>query len=165
MSLPRSSNPSSPWDQLSDADVEGIEQGPSAPLIETPDLGGIVPWSTRLTAALADLVVIAGATTSMVGAVILAGYPLGIRGLPWVVMVALIGWGASCGILLRIRRGTPGMLLAGFVFSSEVTGGRLVCTVATAGFSAFLLGLPLLPGGPKASLLSVASGSDITPTS
>ncbi len=165
MSLPKSNDPTSPWDQLSEVDVDGIEQDPSAPYPEKSESGDTVPWSARLTAAWADLVVISGATTSMVGAVILAGYPLGIRALPWAVGVALVGWGATCGILLRVRRGTPGMLLAGFVFSDEVTGGRLVGTVAAAGFSAFLLGLPVLPGGPETSLLSVASGSCIAPTS
>jgi len=160
-----SSQPPSPWDQLSEVDVDGIEQQPVAPSPEISEPGDTVSWSARLTAAWADLVVISGATTSIVGAVILAGYPLGIRALPWVVSVALLGWGASCGILLRIRRGTPGMLLAGFVFSGDVSGIRLVWTIATAGFSAFLLGIPLLPGGPNTSLLSVASGSGITSAS
>ncbi len=165
MSQSDSNDRLSPWDQLSEVDVDGIEPGLVSPSPETSDSGDAVPWSARLTAAWADLVVISGATTSMVGAVILAGYPLGIRALPWAVMVALVGWGAACAILLRVRRGTPGMLLAGFVFSNEVTGGRLGWTVAAAGFNAFLLGLPALPGGPKTSLLSIASGSDIAPTS
>ncbi len=164
MSVPTSSDPTSPWDRLSDIDVDGIEQDPAAPSLEPSESHDSVSRSVRLAAAWADLVVISGATTSMVGAVILAGYPLGIRALPWAVGVALIGWGATCGILLRVRRGSPGMLLAGFVFSDEVAGSRLVWTVAAAGFSAFLLGLPVLPGGPKTSLLSVASGSSIAPT-
>jgi len=150
---------------LSETDIDGIERDPIVPSLEMSESDEPVPRSVRLTAAWADLVVISGATTSMVGAVILAGYPLGIRALPWAVVVALIGWGATCGILLRVRRGSPGMLLAGFVFSHEITGGRLAWTVAAAGFSAFLLGIPVLPGGPKTSLLSVASGSAIAPTS
>ncbi len=165
MSNPDSNDPPSNWDQLSDIDVAGIEQGPVSPPFEEPIHGPVVSRASRLTASWADLVVIAGATTSMIGAVILAGYPVSLWALPWSVMTALLGWGAVCGILLRVRRGTPGMLLAGFVFSKEITGGHLVGTVAAAGLSAFLLGLPALPGGPTSSLFSIASGSDTTPMS
>ena len=159
MSLTGSGDPPRSWDQLSEIDVDDIEPDTVSSSPENPAPAGHVPWSARLAVAWADLVVVAGLTTAMIGAVILAGYPLSIRALPWAVVVALFGWGAACGIILRVRRGTPGMVLAGLVFADEVAGGRLVLTIAAAGFSALLLGLPVLPGGRAASLLSVASGS------
>lgn len=164
MNLPGSRDSMRNWDRLSEVDVDGIEPDMVSPSLEGPAPADNVHWSARLAAAWADLVVVAGLTTAMIGAVILVGYPLGIRALPWAVIVALAGWGAGCGIMLRVRRGTPGMLLAGFAFADEVAGGRLVWTIAAAGFSALLLGLPVLPGGRAASLLSVASGSAISPT-
>ncbi len=163
MSLPNSSDHLRDWDRLSEIDVEGIDLDVASSSLERPPPADGVPWSARLAAAWGDLVVVAALTTSMIGAVILVGYPLSVRALPWAAIVALVGWGSACGIVLRVRRGTPGMLLAGFVFSNEVAGARLGWIIATAGFSALLLGLPVLPGDRKSSLLSVASGSAIDP--
>jgi len=164
MNLPGSSKPPTGWDQLSEVDVDNIEPNAVSPSTAKPALDDFVPWSARIAAAWADLVVVAGLTTAMIGAVILAGYPLTARALPWAVAVALLGWGAACGIILRVRRGTPGMILAGLVFTEEVAGSRLAWTIVAAGFSALLLGIPVLPGGPRASLLSLASGSPQTPS-
>ncbi|MEN8163957.1 MAG: hypothetical protein ABFS37_07505 [Acidobacteriota bacterium] len=144
---------------MSEIEVDAIEPAAVSPSPIGPTPADHVPWSARLAVAWADLVVVAGLTTAMIGTVILAGYPLSIRALPWAVVVALLGWGAACGIMLRVRRGTPGMVLAGLEFVEEVAGTRLLWTIAAAGFSALLLGLPALPGGHTASLLSVASGS------
>ncbi|RLE36031.1 MAG: hypothetical protein DRJ61_01795 [Acidobacteria bacterium] len=163
MSTSDSNHPLRSWDRLSDIDVENIESETTDPSVISPALADTVPRSARLGAAWADLVVVGALTTSMIGAVIVSGYPLSIRALPWAVIVALIGWGAACGVVLRVRRGTLGMMMAGFVFTEEVAGRRLGWTVAAAAFSALLLGLPVLPGGSATSLLSVASGSSIAP--
>ncbi len=163
MSTSDSHNPMGNWDRLSDVDVDNIEPERADPSVSSPAPTDNVPWSARMAAAWADLVVVAALTTSMIGAVILSGYPLSIRALPWATIVALIGWGAASGIVLRVRRGTPGMMMAGFVFTEEVAGARLGWTIATAAFSALLLGLPVLFGGSETSLLSIASGSSIAP--
>ena len=165
MTSPDPGDPLGGWDRLSDIDVDSIEPTtvPSFSQEAAPTV--TMPWSARLAAAWADLVVVAGLTTSMVAAVIVSGYPLNIHALPWAAVVAFVGWAAACGILLRVRRGTPGMLLAGFVFADEISGSRLGWTIAVAGLSAVLLGLPAIPGSRSASLLSIASGSTIDPTS
>lgn len=163
MNLQGSGGPSRSWDQLSEIDVDDIEPEALSPSTSDPTPGNEPSWSARLAAAWADLVIVAGLTTAMIGTVILLGYPLNIRALPWAVGVALLGWAAVCGIILRVRRCTPGMVMAGLVFTEEIAGTRLVMTIAAAGFSALFLGLPVLPGGRASSLLSVASGSDLGP--
>ena len=163
MNTPDSNNPLRNWDRLSEIDIESIEPETASASVINPGPVDTVPRSARMAASWADLVVVAALTTSMVGAVILSGYPLSFRALPWAVIVALVGWGAGCGIVLRVRRGTPGMMIAGFVFTEEVAGVRLGWTIATAAFSALLLGLPVLLGSSATSLLSLASGSPIAP--
>lgn len=159
MTLHGSGGPPRSWDQLSEIDVVDIEPEVPSPPADRPTPTDDVPWSARLAAAWADLVIVAGLTTAMIGTVILLDYPLNVRALPWAVVVALLGWAAVCGITLRVRRCTPGMVMAGLVFTEEVAGTRLVLTIAAAGFNALFLGLPGLPGGRTSSLLSVASGS------
>jgi len=163
MSGPGSTNPSGSWDRLSEIDVEGIDAalGVVFPDRETPTHQ--VGWRSRLAAAWADLVIIIAMTTALVGTVFLFGYPLSIQALPWAFVVALLGWCTGSVVVLRVRRGTPGMLVGGFVFGGELAGARLVWTVMAAGICAIFLGLPALPGARSTSFLSFASGSALTP--
>lgn len=159
MNFRGSGGPPRNWDQLSDIDVDDIEPEVLSPQDFDSATTGEPSWSARLATAWADLVIVAGLTTAMIGTVILLGYPLSIRALPWAAGVALLGWAAVCGIILRVRRCTPGMVMAGLVFTDEIAGARLASTIAAAGFSALFLGLPALPGSRGSSLLSIASGS------
>jgi hypothetical protein len=162
MRHPNSNDPSAPWDRLSDADLEGIEFNVTMPPHDEVPEEDLLGWRNRLAAAWGDLVIIIALTTALIGAIFLAGFPLSLLALPWAAAVGFVGWLVGCGILLRVRRGTPGMLLAGCVFANEVSGFRLGRTIAIAGLSAVFLGLPAIPGGRTRSLLSLMSGSSLT---
>ncbi len=152
------------WDRLSEIDLEGIEEPSPAPSPSStagPDTPSI-STGARLAVAWGDLVVSVSLTTLLVGSVFAAGYPVGFNVLPWSAGVGLVGWAAITAILLRVRRQTPGMVLAGLVFSSEVSGSRLFLTLSAAVCGALSLGLAFVPTRRARNLLSAAAGSDLT---
>lgn len=151
-----------PWDQLSVPEPGDFEDMAGAAPVVVDDVleDGPSGWA-RMAAGWADLVVVGIMTTGALAAVLTAGYPVGIAAMPWAGGVAVLWWILCSGVCLRIRRGTPGMLIAGVTFSDEVSGFRIVCTVIAAAFVAAFLGVPALPGGKDRTLVSLASGRPI----
>ena len=76
-------------------------------------------------------------------------------------LVALAWWLMAAVICLRILKASPGMIIAGLSFSTELRGVRLFLTLLTLVFGAACLGLPLFPGDAGSSLLARAAASPL----
>jgi hypothetical protein len=151
-----------PWDQLSVPEPVDFASGSdkTGAVDSVPGETGPSGWA-RMAAGWADLVVVGIMTTGILLAVITAGYSVGVAAMPWAAGVAVLWWVLCAVLCVRIRRGTPGMLIAGVMFSDEVAGYRLLRTILAAAFIAVFLGLPALPGGRDRTLFSLASGSPL----
>jgi hypothetical protein len=144
------------WDRLSEKEADD-----SALLSESqsPDVDMSGPPTINLVASsLADLVAILAFIVAELLAVRIGGYAIAWPALPWVVTLALAWWCVATSMLVVIRRGTPGMLLAGVIFKQQVRPSRLAAIIVAALALMCLLGLPALLG-PERSLLRIASSS------
>ncbi len=157
------------WDQLTEPDsVQGSlgadekEETEESTADDAPgrDRRSQLPMINLVAAAWADLVAILAFCTVELLAVELSRYDASIAAFPWVLGLALAWWCAAASVLVVVRRGTPGMLMAGVVFRAQVSPHRLPAILVAAFFTAFLLGLPALPG-PRRSLLKHAGGCDL----
>jgi len=137
------------------------------PRIEpSPSIGGayeppgVVPPVLNLVAASwADLVSLLGFCTACLLAIVVAGYGVALAALPWIIGAAVSWWCAAAAILVAVRRGTPGMLMAGVVFTTGVPWRRLPSTLAVAILQSCLLGLPAVVGAQRAPLALVSGVS------
>ena len=137
-----------------------------SPLDENPAIGpppssesGVVPATISLLAASwADAVTLLVVCTAALFGVNAAGYSPSLAALPWALGLGAVWWFAATAALVMIRQATPGMLLAGVVFSGRVAPGRVAAVIATAAVSALLVGLPNLLG-PRRSPLALAAAS------
>lgn len=118
------------------------------------------PTLNLVAAAWADLVALLAFVVAELIAVVVAGYDIKLPALPWVVTLALAWWCAAALVLVVVRRGTPGMLMAGVAFRSQVPSSRLAPAVLVALLLVCLLGLPALLGAQR-SLLRLATGSPL----
>ena len=114
-----------------------------------PDHGDDAPAPTALTlvaASWADLVAVGVLATACLGGVAAAGNPLTVAALPWAIGVGFAWWVMAATLCLRVRRGTPGMLVAGVVFGDAVVGSRIVRTLLAA--TAAAVGTGLMESSP-----------------
>ncbi len=156
MSTDRPSPPGVPddWDRLEPATVPVPESDP----VGTPNTPAAPPLVALVAAAWGDLVTLLAVCAASLVAVVAFGYGTGLEALPWAAGVAVAWWTVAAAALLAVRRGTPGMLLAGVVFADRVTGRQLARTLATALALAVTAGLPSL-AGRRRSLLGLAAGT------
>jgi hypothetical protein len=145
------------WDRLNEPpesevleDEEPVDSG-----IQEP------PVLLLVASAWGDLVCLLAMSAGILLALVICGYAVSTASLPWMLALAAAWWACSSAILVLVRRGTPGMLLAGIVFSAQVAPHRLARVVGAATFLAFLAGIPALLG-PRASLLRLASGQPLS---
>jgi hypothetical protein len=120
--------------------------------------GAAPPVLNLVAASWADLVSLLGFCTVCLLAIVVAGYGVALDALPWIVAAAVAWWCAAAAVLVVVRRGTPGMLMAGVVFAARVPGRRLPTTLAVAIVQSCLLGLPAVVGARRAPL-ALASGA------
>ncbi len=129
------------WDHLLDLAEATDRGGPDAPPEpEEPEVQGAFPL---LTAACADLVAILVPCALVLVGLRLGGHEVPLRVAPWALALGVLWWVLAAAILLRVRRGTPGMLAAGLAWRHEPTGGRLWGALGLALLAAATLGLPL----------------------
>jgi hypothetical protein len=147
------------WDRLSETATDE-ELSSSSPDQSPRDHSEGPPIINMVAATLADLVTILAFIVAELVAVRIASYKIGWPALPWVVILALAWWCVAALMLVVVRRGTPGMLMAGVVFKHQVAPGRLVMILLAALALICLLGLPALLG-PGRSLLRIAGGSPL----
>ena len=139
------------WDRID----ERAEQG------QAPEsASALPPLISLMAAAWGDLVAILAVCTASLLTLLGLGHSVSLPCLPWSCGLALLWWCASAAVLLTVRRGTPGMLMAGVVFRDNVATTRLAAVLAAATVLMLTLGLPALLG-PRRSWLRRAGGSDL----
>ena len=106
-------------------------------------------------------VTVLGASAAALLAVVAFGYGTGLHALPWALGVAVAWWGVAAAVLVAVRRGTPGMLLAGIVFEEQVPPGRLAPTLGVALLTAFSAGLLGLLGARRSPLARMAGSAPV----
>lgn len=132
------------WDRL----VEEVQGGPEPEPPEEPFNGG-PSLVSFLTASWAELLVVLVPCAAALGVVRLLGYRTGSPALPWAALLAGAWWLTAAAVLLAVRRGTPGMLLAGLTFADEVPRARVPLLLVSILVLAASAGLLVLLGGRR----------------
>jgi len=142
------------WDQLQqDPHDEKASSIPAADPQQPPTPSVLMLFGS----AWGDLVTVLAVCTAGLTVLRLLGYGSGWRAVPWAVGVGVVWWVVSASVLLVIRNGTPGMLMAGVVFASRVPGERGIWTLLAALATWLTLGLPSLLGAGLAPI-RIAAG-------
>lgn len=157
MTEPRPEVPEN-WDEIADRGEASDRPGSGASFVAA-DRG--LPIVTLMAASWADLSTILAVCTIALLALLALGETPALPVFPWTVALAFGWWVISASVLLVIRQGTPGMLLAGVAFKEQVRPKRVVAVLTAALVSALALGLPGLLG-PGSSPLRLAAGSPLT---
>ncbi len=147
------------WDSLKDRSMDATRTPPVVPEVRPED--SPAPVISLMAAAWADLVGILAVCTAALIAVLALGEPPALSVFPWATALALIWWAFAASVLVLVRQGTPGMLLAGVVFSEPVPAGRVAWVLAAAALGVATFGLVGLLGA-RSSPLRLAAGSDLT---
>lgn len=146
------------WDVLA-----GTEKDDAAPPIAAepdtePPCNFPLPPTINLVASFwADGVVVLAVLTATLLGLNAAGHQEVVAAVPFAAVLGLAWWLFAAAVLVTIRQGTPGMLLAGIQFDDRVAPMRVVAVLAVAAFGALFLGLPGLLGA-KNSPLALAGG-------
>ena len=151
------------WDVLNDSVRNGEVLEDFAPRSE-PERRP--PTINLLASSWADAVVSLGVCTAALFGLNTIGYNGSLTAFPWALALGAAWWATAATILVVIRQGTPGMLLAGIVFGDRVAPWRLAMVIAAAAVCALLLGLPCLLGARRSPLaLAAASELESVPVS
>lgn len=146
------------WDQLDEPVAE--EEAPLDPAPTGRDdrrSGSVIP---SIASAWGDLAIMLGLCAATLIALKIAGHGAPFAAAPWAVAVAVLWWLLAAAILVTVRRGTPGMLMAGLTFSDTVAPARVPWVVLTALALAATLGIPSAVGGPG-WVLRAAAGTPV----
>lgn len=144
------------WDRIRGADGEVIEgQGEHNAAVAPPQALAVAA------AAWADLVTVLTVCAMALVGVVGFGYGTALPALPWSAALAVTWWAAAAVPLVVVRRGTPGMLIAGVVFDEDVVPRRVVAAVAVALLVAGTLGLAAILGARR-SPVAAAAGARLT---
>ncbi len=156
------SDPSAPqvtppaWDRLDDS-----QRPPSqAPFTNQPPADDEPPTVVLFAACWADLMAMVAVATAALLALVAIGYRAELAILPWTGSVALCWWWLAASATVAVRRGTPGMLMAGLVCKRQVLPRRVQRVVGAALVGCASLGLLALLG-PRRSLVGAAAGSPL----
>lgn len=147
------------WDTLSDRG--GMEPGPpAAPEAAAGELAP--PVVLLLATAWADLVTMLAVCTGALVAVMAAGQRPALPAFVWAAVLAVLWWAVASVLLVAVRQGTPGMLLAAVRFAGPVRPGRVPWVVAAALLGALSLGATGLLGARLSPLRAAASAPLVT---
>jgi len=141
------------WDRLRDASPEIEEDLPSGKIDVPSETPSVV---LLFGSAWGDLVTVLGVCTASLLTLAVLGYGAGWAAVPWAIAVGAVWWAVSAAVMLVVRNGTPGMLMAGIAFESQVPRQRAPWTVITALVTWCTLGLPSLLGAERSPLRLVA---------
>lgn len=133
--------PPEDWDLLQeepDTDTEGRTPPP-----ERVDRMAVVA------ASWGDLVTLVTVVTAALATVLAQGRVVTLGALPWAAALATVWWLSSAGLLLLVRRATPGMLMAGVSLTSAPRGRSLAVALAVAMVGALTIGLAAWPFGRR----------------
>ena len=143
------------WDILQESPLDEDFLDPLPP---TTNSSSVPPTINLLASSWADAVASLVVCTAALFGLYAAGHNPSLTALPWALALGAAWWLAAAAALILIRQATPGMLLAGVVFSDRVAPGRVAAVIAAAAVSALMLGLPNLLG-PRRSPLALAAAS------
>jgi hypothetical protein len=147
------------WDTLSDrGDVAAGPPQPSA-----PEPGELAPPVVLLLAtAWADLVAMLAVCTGALVAVMVTGQRPALPAFAWAAVLAVLWWAVASVLLVAVRQGTPGMLLAAVRFAAPVPPDRVPWVVAAALLGSLSLGATGLLGARRSPLQAAAGGPLVT---
>lgn len=144
------------WDVLQDGD-------PAEEVVYKPppvsDQTRVPPTINVLASSWADAVAALGVCTAALVGLVALGHHGSFTALPWAAGLGVTWWITATAILVVVRQGTPGMLLAGIVFADPVAPRRLAAVIGAAAVSALLVGLPGI-WGARRSILALAAASE-----
>jgi hypothetical protein len=126
----------------------------------TDDSTVVPPTLNLVASSWADTVASLGVCTAALFGLNAAGHHPALPVLPWAIALGVLWWLAAAAALIVVRQATPGMLLAGIVFSDRVAPNRVAAVIMVAAVSAVLMGLPNLLG-PRRSPLALAAASKL----
>jgi hypothetical protein len=143
------------WDHLHEpVDGEILPAAVDPPGAGRDDGGGtVIPM---LASSWGDLAAMLGLCAAALAALKLAGHGAPFAAAPWAGAVAVLWWLVASGVLVTVRRATPGMLMAGLAFEAAVVPGRVPWVLVTALVLAVTLGLPSAVGRPGWALRAAA---------
>lgn len=143
------------WDVVREVPDDSLEEPTNAlkPAVGQP------PTINLVAASWADAVSAIGVCTAALVGLNGAGHRAALAALPWAAGLGVAWWLVASIILVAVRQGTPGMLLAGLQFSDRIAPRRVVPVVATAAVSALLFGLPGLLGAGRSPLAVVGASA------
>jgi len=118
------------------------------------------PALTLMASAWADLVGMLAVCTSALIAILVLGERPALPAFAWAAALAVVWWTFAAAVLVVVRQGTPGMLLAGVSFSDPVPPRRVGWVLVAAVVGVATLGLSGVIGG-FGSILRLAAGSDV----
>jgi len=146
------------WDRLKEPPSDRNQ--PAAPGDGTPIEPAMPPLIILLAAAWGDLVAVLVVCTAGLLAVVGFGHRVTLPCLPWAAALAISWWAVSSAVLLVVRRGTPGMLMAGVAFSEQIPPRRVALVLAISLGVSLTLGLPAVLGA-RLSPQGAAAGSPL----
>lgn len=115
---------------------------------------------TLMAASWADLVGMLAVCTAALAAILAIGERPALPAFAWAVALAVVWWLFAATVLVVVRQGTPGMLLAGVNFSDPVAPKRVGWVLAAALAGVVTLGLSGVLGGEN-SILRLAAASNV----
>ncbi len=145
------------WDHLPDADDD-------IPALE--DVEGDDPQPHRsviplIACSWGDLALILGLAAAALIALKTSGHGAPFAALWWALALATLWWFVAAGVLVTVRRATPGMLLSGVRFTEAVAPNRLAAVLLVGLVMCATLGLPAV-FGPPGWALTAAAGTGVT---
>jgi hypothetical protein len=113
-----------------------------------------------MAASWADLVSMLAICTAALAAILAIGERPTLPAFVWAVALGVVWWLFAATVLVVVRQGTPGMLLAGVSFSGSVVTERVGWVLAAALVGVVTLGLSGVLGGQN-SILTLAADSSV----
>jgi hypothetical protein len=147
------------WDRLEEIGPEATLE-PDQPDDNRPE--DQLAVLTLVGGAWGDLVSVLAVCTATMVTLAGLGYHDLLTILPWAIALAVLWWGVAGAILLVVRHGTPGMLLAGVAFDGPIPRSRIPWVLLTAFVLSCTLGLPGCLGATR-SPLRLTAGVDLIP--
>lgn len=123
------------------------------------------PALTLMAASWADLVGMLAVCTGCLITLMVLGQRPALAAFSWAAALSLLWWICAAAVLVVVRQGTPGMLLAGVRFDDPVGTRRVLRVLAAALFGVVTLGLPGLLGSQHSPLRIAAASELVADTS
>ena len=146
------------WDALVDRNEGSMAEREPPPA--AGDDESRPPVITLMAVSWADLVAMLAVCTGALTATLVLGERPTLAAFGWSAALALVWWLFAGSVLIVVRQGTPGMLLAGVGFEDPVAPRRVPAVLAAALLGVVTLGLPGVLGDRR-SALRVAAVSDL----